>query len=290
MNSHQLQCFEAVYKEKSINKAARKLYMTPQGLGKTIQILEGELDTELFERTKLGVYPTESADYLHERAQAVIRQLDEISAAMGQFKNQKIILRIGYACGVFNVLPFRLILQFMQENPQIEVRWSEYPNVKVHELLLRCEIEYGFGIGLNREGGLVQHRLAHKAGYLLVYEGHPLYTAHSVHVGLLKNENIISLNEDFYIYHSFRYECYAQGFSPKIVAKTTDGTALYQLCRQKVGIAVIPEYNLQNLDLKNVRAICLENNLKLDIHGAYKRGNEKIPVIQMFDHYLKTYL
>ena len=89
MNSHQLQCFEAVYKEKSINKAARKLYMTPQGLGKTIQILEGELDTELFERTKLGVYPTESADYLHERAQVM---LDHAALAV-RYKGERIAMQ-----------------------------------------------------------------------------------------------------------------------------------------------------------------------------------------------------
>ena len=65
MNTKDLKCFEAVYQENSISRAARRLYITPQGLGKNIRNLEAELETVLFERTKQGVCPTESADFLY---------------------------------------------------------------------------------------------------------------------------------------------------------------------------------------------------------------------------------
>ena len=101
MNTHQLECFEAVYREKSMNKAAKQLYMTPQGVSKAIQMLEGELDAELFERTKLGAYPTESADVLHEKASEIIRQMEDIRQKMTQLKNQKILR---FRCGGVNIL------------------------------------------------------------------------------------------------------------------------------------------------------------------------------------------
>ncbi|MCA5959357.1 LysR family transcriptional regulator [Blautia sp. RD014234] len=47
MNTKDLKCFEAVYQEKSISRAARRLYITPQGLGKNIRTLEAELETVL---------------------------------------------------------------------------------------------------------------------------------------------------------------------------------------------------------------------------------------------------
>ena len=37
MNIKDLKCFEAVYEQKSINKAAKQLYITPQGLGSNIR-------------------------------------------------------------------------------------------------------------------------------------------------------------------------------------------------------------------------------------------------------------
>ncbi len=45
MNTKDLKCFQAVYEEGSIHQAARKLYITPQGLSKNIRALESELGT-----------------------------------------------------------------------------------------------------------------------------------------------------------------------------------------------------------------------------------------------------
>lgn len=55
MNVKDLKSFEAVYEERGINQAAQKLFITPQGLSRNIKMLESELDTVLFERTKQGV-------------------------------------------------------------------------------------------------------------------------------------------------------------------------------------------------------------------------------------------
>lgn len=101
MNTKDLKCFEAVYQEQSISKAARRLYITPQGLGKNIRTLEAELKTILFERTKQGVRPTESADFLHGRSKKIIQELEELENGVRQLENRKIVLRIGCACGVF---------------------------------------------------------------------------------------------------------------------------------------------------------------------------------------------
>ena len=55
MNTKDLKCFQTVYEEGSIHQAARKLYITPQGLSKNIRLLENELGAQLFERTKKGL-------------------------------------------------------------------------------------------------------------------------------------------------------------------------------------------------------------------------------------------
>ena len=97
MNVKDLKSFEAVYEERGINQAAQKLFITPQGLSRNIKMLESELDTVLFERTKQGVRPTESAELLHERAGILIREFEEIRNGIQQLKNEKRLLRIGCA-------------------------------------------------------------------------------------------------------------------------------------------------------------------------------------------------
>lgn len=46
----------------------KKLFLTPQGIAKTISRIEDELDVSLFIRTKKGITPTEYADALYEKA------------------------------------------------------------------------------------------------------------------------------------------------------------------------------------------------------------------------------
>lgn len=47
MDTKDLRCFRLVYEERSINQAARHLFITPQGLSRIISRLEEELHTLL---------------------------------------------------------------------------------------------------------------------------------------------------------------------------------------------------------------------------------------------------
>ena len=63
------------YETRSINKAAKTLYITPQGLGKLLDRVEHELQVKLFERTKQGLIPTESGTFSMKRALALFQRL-----------------------------------------------------------------------------------------------------------------------------------------------------------------------------------------------------------------------
>ena len=75
MNTKILKCFQTVYEEKNLGRAARRLYITPQGLSKNIRQLEEELGSSLFLRTAQGMEPTEGGHFLYEKSERVIREL-----------------------------------------------------------------------------------------------------------------------------------------------------------------------------------------------------------------------
>ena len=287
MNTKDLKCFEAVYQEKSISRAARRLYITPQGLGKNIRTLEAELETVLFERTKQGMRPTQSADFLYGRTKKIIQELEELENGVRQLENRKIVLRIGCACSVFNVLPFELILNFMRENPHIRVEWNEYSNEEVKSMLEDSRLEYGFIVGKHEGDDMIQRKLDGREILLLVYEGHPLYEKESVNVEMLREENMILMNEHFHMYHDFASICCAKGFTPNIIAKTSDGAVLYKLCRQKIGLAVIPEFMLEDFRMEHMRAIPFEEHMTWEVFGVYKEDTKNYETIQQFDCFLK---
>ena len=62
MDTKDIRSFRLVYEERSINQAAKQLFITPQGLSRIIHKLEEELQIVLFERTKGGMVPTECGD------------------------------------------------------------------------------------------------------------------------------------------------------------------------------------------------------------------------------------
>ena len=57
MDTKHLEYFQIVYEEKSIQKKKKKLFISPQGLGRIIQNLESEFGTTFFNRTKTVYFP-----------------------------------------------------------------------------------------------------------------------------------------------------------------------------------------------------------------------------------------
>ncbi|WP_235839108.1 LysR family transcriptional regulator [Clostridium sp. Marseille-P2415] len=287
MNTKDLKSFKAVYEERSINQAAKKLFITPQGLSKNIRALETELDTVLFERTRQGVKPTESACLLYDRAEVLIRQFKAVENGIRQLKNRGIVLRIGCACGVFNVLPFRLVQRFTEENSRIRVEWNEYPNQEVKERVADSKLEYGVIVGEWKEPGISQRKLASREIYLLVYEGHPFYGLDQISFDKVRDENLILMNEHFHMFQDFIEACLIRGFKPRIVAKTADPNFLYKLCLQKFGLAVVPGFVLEDFRLDHVKALPFREKLKWDVYGAFREDNRNYEAVRLFDEFLK---
>lgn len=88
MDTKHLEYFRIVYEEKSIHAAAKKLFISPQGLGKIIQNLEGEFKTPLFTRTKNGVFPTESGTLFYEQCVKTCRELKLLQTRMERMKKR----------------------------------------------------------------------------------------------------------------------------------------------------------------------------------------------------------
>ena len=88
---------------------------------------------------------------------------------------------------------------------------------------------------------------------VLVYEGHPLYDAGEVPIARLEGEKLLSMNEAFWICQEMIRRCREAGFEPEIIAKSVDGIVLQKLCSQKIGLAIVPEVVVGELNMSNLR-------------------------------------
>lgn len=112
MDTKDLRFFRQVYETGSINKAARQLFITPQGLSRAIHRLEQEMDTALFERSSNGMISTRSGRYLYENCIPLLEQFDKIAVGVKQASFQNKTLKIGFSCGVLNVFPFQKLEEY----------------------------------------------------------------------------------------------------------------------------------------------------------------------------------
>ena len=147
MDTRDIRCFRLVYEERSINKAAHQIFITPQGLSRIIVKLENELQTQLFQRTANGTIPTESGHYFYTQSQELLYHLEDLKQKMQQLNHRQRTFRIGFACGSLNVLPLEQISHLTDNFPELQLQWDELENQEVTEKLLDSTLDAGFMIG-----------------------------------------------------------------------------------------------------------------------------------------------
>ena len=72
-----LKYFIAVAEEKTISKAAQKLYISQPALSKQLKELENELDLQLFERGSRNIKLTEDGAFLLTQANEIVELMDK---------------------------------------------------------------------------------------------------------------------------------------------------------------------------------------------------------------------
>lgn len=76
-----------VANEKSITKAAEKLFISPSGMSQSITQLENELGIKIFNRSKQGVSPTFEGKIVISKAVALLKTIKELNTEIYDYKN-----------------------------------------------------------------------------------------------------------------------------------------------------------------------------------------------------------
>lgn len=100
MELRQIQYFLQLYKDCNISKSSQALFISQQGLSKSVSKLETELGFPLFRRSSSGVIPTESAHKLYgyfKKVQDSFCELEREIAHVRQERILKIIAPHGFA-------------------------------------------------------------------------------------------------------------------------------------------------------------------------------------------------
>ena len=274
MDTKDIRSFRLVYEERSINRAAKQLFITPQGLSRIIHKLEDELQIVLFERTKGGMVPTECGDYFYAQSQELLYQLEDMKYHLQKMNSRQRKIKIGFACGVLNLVSLKKLNAIQREMPDVSVQWEEMENQEVAEQVNRGLLDIGFIIG-TIPGNEVESCVVYEGKMnALVYPGHPFYEKEKLSIEELKEQPLISLNQKYFSYHSFMQRCGDFGFVPNIVINTMESQLIYRFCNEKLGLGIDADIHKADRLYPDIRRVELQDAIPWKVSMIYRKNEQ----------------
>ena len=280
MDTKDIRSFRLVYEERSINRAAKQLFITPQGLSRIIHKLEEELQIVLFERTKGGMVPTECGDYFYAQSQELLYQLEDMKYHLQKMNSRQRKIKIGFACGVLNLVSLKKLNTIQREMPDVSVQWEEMENQEVAEQVNRGLLDIGFIIG-TIPGNEVESCVVYEGKMnALVYPGHPFYEKEKLSIEELKEQPLISLNQKYFSYHSFMQRCGDFGFVPNIVINTMESQLIYRFCNEKLGLGIDADIHKADRLYPDIRRVELQDAIPWKVSMIYRKKEQDRSLVE----------
>ena len=144
INSRQLKIFAAVVDEKSLGKAARRLFLTQPAVSQAIASLEKQLALKLFYRSRRGVVPTRSAEILRD---GVLKSEIALASALSEIAELGELKRGALSIAASDTLSLYLLSKplaiFRKNYSEVELTVKNRPSDEIIEMVMQRESDLG---------------------------------------------------------------------------------------------------------------------------------------------------
>ncbi|QKE73325.1 LysR family transcriptional regulator [Arthrobacter citreus] len=257
MNFEQMEHIVYAAKEKSITKAAEKLFISPSGMSQSITQLENELGIKIFNRSKQGVTPTFEGRIVISKAITLLSTIKELNKEIFDIKNKsethlKILTAptftymIQETMVMFNEEPYEVTFEVVEENP-----------ASIIQNFLNQDYDFALIPATNEElkkERFIEYEHLHK-GHMCIAVGKksPFYTYDSVSPGELKTAKIVMYKNSDYK----TLEKISKMNSNNVVLKTNRSSLLFELVKESQAILYLHEFSIRN------RPMILSGDIKI---------------------------
>lgn len=291
MNNKDLKWFQEICTQRSITKAAANLFITPQGLSKSIKSLENELGVKLLERTPNGISLTIYGEKLYEKTETLLKDYEDMIYEMEMLKQQEGgMLRICSSYGVFRILGIDFVLDFEKAHPGLSLDYMEFPDIHIEREVAAGYYDVGFAIAPVVDDSLEQIPLFQSTVSLLVYEGHRLYDRESVTFADLEGEDLILESRGFKINGLVKKSCQQAGFEPNILFNTSGFSLCHKLTAQHRGISIVVDKISKDMSRDGIRTIPIADSFLWQAVLIYQKRFANYGQIKTWKQYTLDYL
>lgn len=206
MTSRELLYIKTIAEEKSISKAARKLFIAQPSLSQSVQRLEEQLGTALFNRTTSGLTPTYAGErYCHMAAQ-ILKIYENFELEISDINNLKTgRIHLGITNHLGSLILPKAMKRFRHICPFVEVRVLEDTSDGLEKRFLSGEMDFVIMHAPTEiQTGRIHYEILKRDPFVIVTaQDHPLtqkavsmdqYPYPVLDIRLLENQPLIRLN------------------------------------------------------------------------------------------------
>ncbi|TFZ02861.1 LysR family transcriptional regulator [Ramlibacter henchirensis] len=245
MDLRRVRHFNVLAETLNFSRAAERLHIAQPALSVSIQKLESELGTRLFERTPTGVLLTPSgkaalveARRLLYHGEQLLRTARDSAAGTGGR------LRIGFVgSAIYRLIP-SLVQNFRSQYPGVELVLTESTSVRIMAMLHEEALDIGIvRTPLLQSHAATLHTLQRDRFVVALPAAHPLAASTSISLARLAGEAFVmySAEEATGLHASAMAACEAAGFVPEVRQLATQVPTMLGLVESGLGVALVPE-------------------------------------------------
>lgn len=294
MDIRQLEYFVELAKTRNFRKASENLHLSQPALSKSIRLLENELNTVLIERTNKSFELTDTGQALFQKAVFLIQQFQDIYKTIDDVRlSNEGEIKIGIPNILGFLCYFDLICEFQKKYPGIHISVSGEGTKDINAALREERIDLGLGmlsenVPIPRDLRVIP--LTHDDGVLVVNKNKAYAAMDTISIHDVKDEPFVLTNEQYLLYDDLMQLCIQEGFTPKVVAKSSQWDFLLKMVDSDFGISVLPRPLIEKSQLPNIKAAKIKEGFNWDIGFFLLRNRPKTHAMNKFIEFTVNYL
>ena len=251
MDTRQMEYIIQISEERSITKAAEKLFITQSALNQQLQKLEKELGLPLFVRTRSDWHLTPAGEIYINTARQILNLKKDAYSQIQDLKesgNRRISLGLIPERGV-NMFT-AIYPEFHRKFPDIQIEPVECNVRTMQNLITRNELDLGLiTLVESQKDDNTYLSMAEEEIFLAVPASHPLACLGSTQAEDAPEVSLSRFLEDPFILITRRSTMFQleealfreAGFQPQVLFSTSSNVSKYRMVLAEVGCALLPE-------------------------------------------------
>jgi DNA-binding transcriptional LysR family regulator len=294
MDIAHLRAFIAVAEELHFGRAAERLHVAQPPLSRTIQQLERELGTKLFDRSTRSVRLTAAGQALLDPAHHVMESLRRAEAAVRSADSGEVgLIRIGFA----GVSSYQLVAEWArvvrQHRPGIRLElYSQNFALPAMRKLVNNDVDVALGRWDLIPAGIASRIASSDSLVIAVPDTHRLAQAPSIGINEFRDEDFISLPpyEGAVLPDRLRRLAHDAGFSANVVQVAPDTLSALALVSAEVGCHLTLASVAEHANQTHVDFVPLQDQtLDVDLQLAWRSDDDNpalASVLALADEFL----